>query len=90
MKFRFILKTTLLTSALFIAYYPSNADLWEIGGCWGLVLAVYLLAATITWKTEYPKATAWVGLRLAYRSWFRPDAPRAPSCTRPSRPARVA
>ena len=90
MKFRFILKTTLLTSALFIAYYPTSADLWEIGGHWALVLAVYLLGAVITWKTEYPKATAWVGLRLAYRSWFRPDAPRAPSRTQPNRPARAA
>ena len=87
---RVFIKTTLLTSAIFIGFYPSRADMIEMGLYWLAALAVLTLGAVITWKTEYPKATAWVGLRLAYRSWFRPDAPRAPSRRQLSHPAQAA
>jgi hypothetical protein len=71
---RFILKTTAATAFMFIFIY--EAAMLELTLYWFLTVAMFLLGAVIEWKMKYARFPARIGLRLAYRSWYRPDAPR--------------
>lgn len=75
---RITLRTAPLAAGFFLFFYPSSSDLAELARVWTAAAATLFAGAWITWKTRYPQAGALTGLRLAYRSWFRPDAPRVP------------